>query len=186
MKGDNRQTAARIRACQDLRNFISHAVTTLYIFGADSSNAVDPANIWSLDELAVTLNKVGIAAPVTTTPATQKVMRKKKTSVKNPKQSSSFQAKADLAKLTITLAISPTGAVPAAVYAIREGDFKLKTGKKAKPWKFQNFSIQVCSQCSPSCVWRCCCQSQTLRTAAPHRKTLTYRIAWCRVPRYAS
>ena len=147
MAGEGKSSDARIRACNDIYNFISHACTTFYILGVFSRNAVDPANIWSVDEFAVTLNKVGAAPKVTTTKETKKAMAQKKRPIKNPHKSSGFQAKADLAKVTITLGINPTGQVAAAMYAIREGDFKLKSSKDEE-WDFVNFSIQVCTQCS--------------------------------------
>ena len=85
--------------------------------------------MFSWDEFAVALNKKTIkGAKVCTTRAADKELRSKRKALKNPNKGSGFQAKKSMAKLTITLAITPTGEILAAVYAVRENDFENKKG----------------------------------------------------------
>lgn len=97
--------------------------------------------MFSWDEFAVALNKKTIkGAKVCTTRAADKELRSKRKALKNPNKGSGFQAKKSMAKLTITLAITPTGEILAAVYAVRENDFE---NKKGDPWKFKASSMEV-------------------------------------------
>lgn len=106
-----------------------------------TEDAVSPRNIVSWDEFAVLLGKKTIkGAKVCTTPTANKKLRLQKKALKNPAKGSGFQAKNSMAKLTITLAIIPTGEILAAVYAVREKDFE---NKKGDPWKFKASSMEV-------------------------------------------
>ena len=150
-KGDSASTDARARACADMRNFISHAAHVLHVLGLQSGNPLDPSNLVSVDEFAVNLGKcspnVTKSKRPTTTPEAKREMRSSGKAVKTKNKCTSFQKKTSLAKITIVLAISPVMGVLAAVYAIRESDFKLrglrKTESQLPPWTLKLSSMQV-------------------------------------------
>ena len=149
--GDTAWTQSRAAACMDQLNFVSHAVTMRHTLGVGSETPVLAGNIISMDEFAVNLGKVKeIAEKVKTTATAKKEMAAQNKSLKNP-GNKKFQKKVSMAKLTISLAISPSGQVLAGVYAIREGDFKLKKAKKdadaaASTWTYKCSSMTV--QCT--------------------------------------
>jgi hypothetical protein len=139
--GDTAATDARARACGDVLNFISHATHLLYVYAPGTADAVAVDNVFSCDEFAVHLGKVKTkGSKVCTTKEATKHLTEQKKAMKNPKKSSGFQAKASMAKITISLTITPTGDITSAVFAIREDDYATNEGG---PWTFKASSMEV-------------------------------------------
>jgi hypothetical protein len=124
-------------------------VTLHHTLGVGSRIPVLSGNIVSCDEFAVNLGKVKKKpTKVKTTPQAKEEMAKQMKSLKN-KDNKTFQAKKSMAKITISLAINPTGQIVCAVFAVRQQDFDLKKPKKgaeATAWRYKCSSMQV--QCT--------------------------------------
>jgi hypothetical protein len=143
--GDIAATKARREACNDVLNFISHAAHCHYLFGEGTLHPINVCNVYSLDEFAVHLGKVPPPKHnkgVMTTAEAQKTLKKGKKALKNPSRKD-FQAKDTYSKIVINLAINPAGRILAAVYCIREGDYKLDKRDNGVEWQEKQTHMEV-------------------------------------------